>query len=1065
MAEMEFCLLGPLVVRAGTVVVRVPRGKQRAVLAALLMAAGRVVSLDELIEMLWGPAPPVTARDALQNHVMRLRKGLGDEGSRVITQPPGYRIRLDPGELDVTRFQARLDAARAAVRDNCWEAAASAAKAALALCRGEPLADVDSETLMLREAPRLAELRLEALEMRVDADLHLGRHAEVITELRQLTGACPLRERLHGQLMLALYRDGRQAEALAAYSRARKVLVEELGVEPGAELRELHQQILAGNDVQPAASPPTAQAAVTVPALAAPVVPRQLPAAPGHFTGRRSELDLLAGLAGLAGKPDGADGPGGTVVISAIHGMAGIGKTALAVHAGHRLAGRFPDGQLFIDLHGYTKGHPPREPGQALDWLLRALGVSAQRIPEDTEARAALYRQRLAGTSMLIVLDNAVDEAQVRPLLPGVPGCLVLVTSRRRLKGLDDARTISLDLLALADAVALLRTVIGPERVSAGDRLLREVAELCGCLPLALRIAGALLRHRPAWDLEHLAGLLRRRHERVRALSDGERDLCAVFDLSYGGLDEQHQLLFRRLGLVPGPDADAYAAAALVECDPGTATALLEDMVDQNLLIAHAPGRYRLHDLLRGYASTLAGREPAERSRAVLDRLMHYYAHTSQRASIPLARYPRPAADGAAPAHVPALTDTDAARAWLRTERENLEAACTYARMSALDSHLIALAGGLAEILRSDGPLTRALDLHQAAADTAERDGSPATYANALIDLGTARRMTGDLSGAAKSFTRALEIYRAIDDFNGQANALADLGGVRFLTADLSTAAEHLGRALEIYRKIGDLNGQAAVLTHLGRVQQLTGNLAGAVEDLTWALEIYRAIGHRSGEAAALAVLGTVRMYTGDLPGAAGDLTLALEIYRGTGDLNNQASALNDLGIVRRLTGDLPGAGDAHALALEIYRAIGHRNGEAAALAESGRVRLLTGDLPGAAEAVSRALDVFRETGHRSNEACVLNYYAATVAAAGDLPRARALYQQSLAMNRELNKPDEEAVALEGLGECHLAAGQAEPAASHLRQALQIYQRLGMTGDARRVQDRLSAPASQWQPA
>jgi DNA-binding SARP family transcriptional activator/tetratricopeptide (TPR) repeat protein len=1057
---MKFGVLGPLQVIAGDSGERgaVPAARLRALLAVLLWRAGQPVPADELAELVWDGTPPRQAPDATRVLVMRLRRQLDKRAAaRIVTHAPGYAIEISGDELDTAQFETLTRETGTAVRAGQWAQAARTASEALGLWRGTPLADVPSQLLRDRWVPHLDQLHLQALEWHIEAGLHEGRYEELIPELRDLTARHPLRERFHGQLILALYQSWRQAEALAAYSRARDVLTTELGVEPGAELRELHQQILAGSDVQPAARPPAVQAAGVTAAVKATVVPRQLPAAPGHFTGRRTELDLLAGLAGV---PDQADGAGGTVVISAIEGMAGIGKTALAVYAGHRLAGRFPDGQLFIDLHGYTKGHPPREPGQALDWLLRALGISAQQIPEDTEARAALYRQRLAGTSTLIVLDNAVDEAQVRALLPGVPGCLVLVTSRRRLKGLDDARTVSLDLLPPADAVALLRTVAGPGRAGAGDRLLGEVAELCGRLPLALRIAGALLRHRPAWDLEHLAGLLRGRPERVRVLSDGERDLGAVFGLSYAGLGEQHRLLFRRLGLVPGPDADAYAAAALLGCDPGAATGLLEDLVDHNLLIAHAPGRYRLHDLLRGYARTLAGQDLAGRSRAALDRLLHYYAHTSQTASIPLARYPRPAADGPAPAHVPALTDPDAARAWLRTERENLEAAVAHARMSALAGHLIALAAGLAEILCSDGPFTRALDLHQAAADIAGRHGRPATYANALIDLGTARRRTGNLSGAATSFTRALQIYRDTGDLTGQANALAVLGGLRFLTADLPGAAGHLTRALEIYRKTGDLTGQAAVLTDLGRVRQFTGDLPGAAGNLTRALEIYRAAGHRSGEAAALAALGTVRQLTGDLPGAAGNLTRALEIYRATGDLNNQASALNDLGIVRRLTGDLPGAGAAHAWALQIYRAIGHRNGEAAALAESGRVRLLTGDLPGAVEAVSRALDVFRETGHRNNEACVLNYYAATVAATGDLPRARALYQQSLAMNRELNKPDEEAIALEGLGECHLAAGETEPAASHLRQALEIYQRLGMEVDTRRVQDRLSAPAT-----
>src|SRR5581483_10381280 len=292
--------------------------------------------------------------------------------------------------------------------------------------------------------------------------------------------------------------------------------------------------------------------------------PRQLPAAAGHFTGRLAELEWLTGLAGLP-----APAAGGTVVISAIDGMAGIGKTALAVHAAHRLSGRFPGGQLFIDLHGYTKDRPPREPGEALGAFLRVLGVPAGQVPGDLEECAALYRQHLAGTRTLIVLDNAVSEAQVRPLLPADPGCLVLVTSRRRLKGLDDARSLSLDLLPPAEAAALLRAVAGPGRAPAGDTVLAEIAGLCGRLPLALRIAGALLRHRPAWSPAHLAELLGDRHQRVHVLADGERDLGAVFDLSYRALGGRHRLLFRRLGLVPGPDADAYAAAALLECDPG----------------------------------------------------------------------------------------------------------------------------------------------------------------------------------------------------------------------------------------------------------------------------------------------------------------------------------------------------------------------------------------------------------------------------------------------------------------------------------------------------------------
>ncbi len=811
-AEMEFSLLGPLTVRCAGVGMPVRQGRQRTVLAALLLDAGRVVPTEELAEILWGPAsPPPSANVTIRNHVRRLRQALGDAGrTRISTAPRGYRISLDPGELDVSRFEAMLRSAQAAERDAAWDQAAARAQAALSLWRGQPLADVDSEVLALREIPRLAELRLQALEIRIGADLQLGGHADVITDLRQLARAQPLREHLHALLMLALYRCGRRAEALAAYQDARRVLVGELGVEPGPELRDLHEKILSG-DPELLTPPPPPPARATV--------PRQLPAAVRHFTGRQAELDALADLSEEAATA------GGTVVISAIDGMAGIGKTALAIHAAHRLAGKFPDGQLFIDLHGYTQGHRLRTAHEALTWLLRALGVPPERIPEDTEQAAALYRQQLAGTRTLIVLDNAAAEAQVRPLLPGGP-CLVLVTSRRRLKGLDDARIVSLDLLPAADAAALLRAVAGGDRLPADDPLLGEVAGLCGYLPLALRIAAALLRHRPSWGLGHLAGLLREQHRRVQALSDGERDLSAVFDLSYASLGEQQRRLWRRLGLIPGPDLDAYAAAALLEGDPAAVTGWLEDLVDHNLLTAYAPGRYRLHDLLRAHALALAATDP-DRDRA-LDRLLHYYAHTAQRASISIARYPRPEPGGPAPARAPALPGPEAARAWLRTERDNLEAARIHARTHDLHGHALALAAGLAVILRTDGPFIHAIEVHQAAAETAKRHAHPAAHANALTDLGFVQHLSGDLPGAGDALSRALEIHRATGYRDGEATALTELGIVQCLCGDLAGAGDALSRALEIHRATGNRDGEANALTELGSVQHLSGDLAGA---------------------------------------------------------------------------------------------------------------------------------------------------------------------------------------------------------------------------------------------
>jgi DNA-binding SARP family transcriptional activator len=416
-AGMQFCLLGPLLVRRGDGAVPVPAAKHRALLAALLLRAGRPVGPDELAEVLWGPAPPVTARVSLQNYVMRLRRILADDGPpRIVTQPGGYLIRVGPGELDILEFEAALAAGRAAARAGAWDEAAAVLGGGLALWRGEPLAAVPSEVLLAREGPRLAELRLQALEARIDADLHLGRAAEVIVELRGLVAAQPLRERLHALLMTALAADGQQAGALAAYQAARRVLVDELGAEPGPELQRLQQQVLVRH--QPGRGAPG-------------------PPAPARLTGRDDELAVLTGL---------LDQGAGTVVIAVIAGPAGAGKTALAGHWARQVAGRFPDGRLDLNLRGHGPGAPVPA-AAALARFLGTLGGPAAEIPAGLEERAARYRSLLAGRRILVVLEDAASAEQVRPLLPGAAGCAALVTSRDPLAGLvarDGARRLDL---------------------------------------------------------------------------------------------------------------------------------------------------------------------------------------------------------------------------------------------------------------------------------------------------------------------------------------------------------------------------------------------------------------------------------------------------------------------------------------------------------------------------------------------------------------------------------------------------------------------------------------------
>jgi DNA-binding SARP family transcriptional activator len=711
---MEFQLLGPLRVgRAGS---DIPIGasKIRVLLAALLLDANSVVPTDRLIEVLWGERPPASATASLHNHLRRLRGLLGDEdGKRIRAVAPGFLILVEPGELDTDRFTDLCAAGRAAGQAGQWAKASTDLAAALSLWRGTPLADLPE--LFGRDARilQLLEARLQALEARIEADLELGRHCGLIEELRTLAVEHPVREVFHQQLMLALYRADRPAEALGAFRALRHTLVDGLGVEPSPHLRELRRRIQE------------ADPGLAAPARPGPVGPRsQLPAGTRVFTGREQELDRLIGYARQAPEGNAA----GMVVISAIDGMAGIGKTTLAVHAAHRVREDFPDGQLFLDLHGHSTGLEPLTAGDALDWFLRSLGVPPQAVPQDLAERAAFYRDRLEGTRTLIVLDNASSTAQIRPLLPDTPGCLVLVTSRRRLVGLDDAHPLTLDVLSEADAVALLHKVAGPGRIPAHQSAILELLALCGYVPLAIRIIGARLRYRSTLRIEDLVSRLRDDNARLDHLQDEDRSLTAVFESSYTALPVAEQRLFRLLGLVPGLNVDAYAAASLAGTDHRTAERLLESLLDHNLLTQHTPERYRFHDLIRVYARTLTDQDPPADREAALDRLFDYYQHTAQMADRRLARYTRPDPDTAMataiPSAVPDLADWTAAQSWMRAERENLLAVISYTTAHAQPARVVALSCAVAAFLRQEGPWPQAAALLHTASVFAGEGGS-----------------------------------------------------------------------------------------------------------------------------------------------------------------------------------------------------------------------------------------------------------------------------------------------------------------------------------------------------
>jgi len=1067
---MRFGLLGPVSVERDGSRVDVASAMPRALLAALLLNANTVVSEDQLAEALWGETPPSSATASLRNHVMRLRRLLGEEsGARIRAVAPGYLIRVEPGELDLDSFAELCASGRVAAQSRQWAKASEDLKAALGLWRGAPLADVPG---MHQDAriQQLLEARSQAIAERIEADLELGRHQEVISELQRLTADQPLHEGFHGQLMLALYRADRRDEALEAFESLRRTLVDELGVEPSPSIQQLHRRILGGD-----------------PALLAPAAPSrgrgprfQLPADTRAFTGREDELGELIGLAKAA--PTGTDA--GMVVISAIDGMGGVGKTALAVHAAHRVREQFPNGQLFLDLRGYTTDLEPLSTGDALDWFLRSLGVPPQMIPQDLGERAAYYRDRLEGTRTLIILDNASSAAQVRPLLPGTPGCLVLVTSRKRLTGLDDASFLALDVLPEADAIALLHKVAGPDRIPAHHPAVVELVRLCGNMPLAIRITASRLRHHPALRIEDVVAQLRDETARLDQFQDEDRNLTAVFDLSYQGLAEAEQRLFLLLGQIPGPDFDAYAAANLAGLDHRTAEYLLESLLDQNLLTQHTPERYRFHDLIRVYARTRCATEPARERRAALDRLAEYYQHTANVADRHLARYTRPGRPSAlAPPAAPPLPDWASAMAWMRAERGNLIAAIAHASAQDQPPRAVALTAALASLLQQEGPWLQAAGLHQAAATAAHEHGDHLSEANALHDLGRVRYVTGDYPAATGLLERALAVYQqlaesqgeanarqdlgrvremfgdyaagtelhelslagfqSLGDRLGEANALSDLGRVTYLSGDLAAAIVLQERSLVVFQEIGHLHGEANAHYNLGRVLLSTGKIPEAADSLERALVIYRELGNRHGQANVLCDLGRVRLATGDLPAAADLLEQTLAIYQDLGSRLGEAYAIWDLGRVQFAAGDYPAADELYERSLAIHQALGNRNGIANAWHEMGRVRFATGDHAAAAELYEQALAIFRELGDPQGEAELLNSTGTLVAETDGPKEALALYRQALQCAREVGSPVDEARALDGAARALARTGDREAARADLREAVAIYLRIG----------------------
>ncbi len=920
----EFLLLGPLIVRIDGAPVTVCGGKLRAVLAGLLLSANRVVTVDDLAEVLWGEHPPSKPQAGVQNFVLKLRRALGPAGSRVITQPRGYLIRVQAGEVDLDSFEDLLRDARTAAGEATWPDAADRAAEALALWRGEPLGDVDSDLLLTREGARLCELRLQAMEIRIDAELWLGRHGEVIGELRQLAAEQPLRERLHGLLMLALYRDGRQAEALAAYQDARRVLVAEVGAEPGPDLQQLHQQILAAD---PALARSAASAQASTPAVP---VPRELPGDVSGFTGRAGEIAELDRLLRRCNEEPG-DARATAAVISAVSGTAGVGKTALAVHWAHHAATSFPDGQLYVNLRGYDPDRPVTA-AEALAAFLRSLGVPSQDIPPDVTERAARYRSLLAGKRMIVLLDNASTVEQVRPLLPGHPGCVVVVTSRDSLAGLaarDGAKRLDLDLLPLADATALLRELIGA-RVDGDNVAAVTLAGQCARLPLALRIAADLAAARPRVSLASLVAELSDQRQLLDVLqADGDpaTSVRAVFSWSTRQLSTAAARLFRLLGLNPGADVSLAAAASLAAVEEAEVRRLLGELTRAHLIAEHMPGRYALHDLLRAWAAEQVRDTDSQDDRdAATGRVLDHYLHTAARAVELLDPSREPVA--LAPARPGAIlgqpADSSQALAWFKAEHQVLLAAVALADTSGSDIHAWQLPWAMGYFLRARGHWVENAAAQRTALAAAARLGDAAAQAASSRRLAIACSDLGDHDQALGHYASSLALYQQLGDRLGEAKIQQNLGLLAGRQRRYADALGHVERARDLYQAIGDTARQAQALSSIGACHGQLGDYQQARASCQRALDLCAGTGDRMLEGNAWDGLGYAEHHLGNLAEAAACYQRALSLHREAGDRFFEAGTLTRLGDTRHAAGDLTHARQAWQQALDILDHLQH---------------------------------------------------------------------------------------------------------------------------------------------
>jgi DNA-binding SARP family transcriptional activator len=998
---IEFRLLGPLELVIAGESVAVGPIKRRVVLAALLADIGTPVTLETLSSRVWDRTPPA-ARNILYAHISRIRSLLDASGTSVqlARQSGGYVLQADRGAIDVLQFTDLLTASHRPDIDD--ETRVDLLQEALGLWRATPLADLDG-AWVTRTRREWEQQRITAATEWAQAAIRLGRLSMVTTGLNSLLTQYPMVEPLVRELMRALHAAGRSAEALELFARTRKTLVDELGVEPGTELRELHLAILRST---------ADQLAPGVHLVRPYIAPAQLPAYVPDFVGRAPQLAWLDELL--------ASGQARTLVIS---GMAGVGKTSLAVHWAQRVREHFPDGQLYVNLRGYTS-HAPVRSEEALAQFLRALGVPARDVPRNPEEAAGLFRSLLTDKRVLVLLDNAATAEQVRPLLPASPGCLVLVTSRNRLRGLvarEGALALSLGVLSPAEARALLAGVVGGAGADRASKALDELAAACGHLPLALRVAAASLSDWPEQRLPGYISSLTAGDRLATLLIDGDHQsaIRGAFDMSFQALPAEARQLFCLAGSMPLAELTAEAAAALTDATAARTVQMLDQLTTTHMMQERSPGRYAFHDLLRLYARKQAELETAEEvRRAAWHRLCGRYLATVDRAAQllypQLPRLPLPAGSTGLPLLL--LTDHRGAVSWLDSERDNLVAITREAAEHGPHRSAWLIAGALCGCLRLRRPMRDWFAIATAGLRAAVADDDPAGQASAHQSLAHACRGASQLAEGVDHLFEARTLAEAGDWPEGHTAIVGDLG---LLYADLGRmdqAEDHHARALAASRQAGNAAGRAVNLHHLGDVYRQTGDLGRAARQLTAAVALFEEIGSPSGQAGALTSLGGVNRELGRLDLARDELVRALTLHRELGDHCGEAITLVELSGVHEAADELDEATTTAIAAADLAEGVADRR-----LVAATRVAL--------ASAEARF--------GWSRQAIAHYEQARTIATAGGAP-----YQA--------------AMALLGLARTHRTIIEPEPAARHATDGLEIARRAGYRRLERAARDLLA---------